>query len=208
MTITLQRVDKRTVVRTETVPYATAKRRDSSLVVGITKIVAPGRDGKIRVTYSYVYVDGKVIGRTKLNSVVISKPRTQILSVGTKRIITQGNAPAQSAPVQVASAPVPSPSSAQGIARSMLTARGWGSDQFDCLVTLWNHESGWRVHAANPSGAYGIPQALPGSKIGSAGPDWQNSAETQIKWGLGYIAERYGTPCGAWSQWQANGGWY
>lgn len=203
MTITLQRVDKRTAVRTETVPYATTKRRDSSLVVGTTKIVTPGRDGKLRVTYSFVYLDGKVIGRTKLKSVMISKPRTQILNVGTKRIVTQGNAPAQ-----VASAPVPSPSSAQGIARSMLTARGWGSDQFDCLVTLWNHESGWRVHAANPSGAYGIPQALPGYKMGSAGPDWQNSAETQIKWGLGYISDRYGTPCGAWSQWQANGGWY
>jgi uncharacterized protein YabE (DUF348 family) len=203
MTITLQRVDKRTAVRTETVPYATTKRRDSSLVVGTTKIVTPGRDGKLRVTYSFVYLDGKVIGRTKLKSVMISKPRTQILNVGTKRIVTQGNAPAQ-----VASAPVPSPSSAQGIARSMLTARGWGSDQFDCLVTLWNHESGWRVHAANPSGAYGIPQALPGYKMSSAGPDWQNSAETQIKWGLGYISDRYGTPCGAWSQWQANGGWY
>ena len=74
-------------------------------------------------------------------------------------------------------------------------------------MTLWNHESGWRVHAANGSGAYGIPQALPGSKMGSAGPDWQNNAETQIKWGLGYIASRYGTPCGAWSSWQANG-WY
>jgi hypothetical protein len=128
--------------------------------VGTTKIVTPGRDGKLRVTYSFVYLDGKVIGRTKLKSVMISKPRTQILNVGTKRIVTQGNAPAQ-----VASAPVPSPSSAQGIARSMLTARGWGSDQFDCLVTLWNHESGWRVHAANPSGAYGIPQALPGSGL-------------------------------------------
>ena len=58
------------------------------------------------------------------------------------------------------------------------------------------------------SGAYGIPQALPGSKMASAGSDWQNSAETQIKWGLGYISSRYGTPCGAWSTWQAHGGWY
>jgi hypothetical protein len=63
------------------------------------------------------------------------------------------------------------------------------------------------VHAANPSGAYGIPQALPGAKMASAGPDWQNSAHTQINWGLGYIASRYGTPCGAWAHSQATN-WY
>ena len=90
----------------------------------------------------------------------------------------------------------------------MLEARGWGNDQFSCLVTMWNHESGWRVNAANPSGAYGIPQALPGSKMASAGADWRTNPATQIKWGLEYISSRYGTPCGAWSQWQANGGWY
>jgi hypothetical protein len=64
------------------------------------------------------------------------------------------------------------------------------------------------VHAYNPSGAYGIPQALPGSKMASAGSDWQNNPETQIRWGLNYIASRYGTPCNAWYQWQAHGGWY
>ena len=69
---------------------------------------------------------------------------------------------------------------------------------------MWSRESGWRTNAANPSGAYGIPQALPGSKMSSAGPDWQTNAETQIKWGLGYIAARYDTPCGAWSFWQAH----
>ena len=90
----------------------------------------------------------------------------------------------------------------------MLEKRGWG-DQFSCLITMWNHESGWRVNAANPSsGAYGIPQALPGSKMASAGADWQTNPATQITWGLNYIADRYGDPCGAWSQWQANGGWY
>jgi hypothetical protein len=64
------------------------------------------------------------------------------------------------------------------------------------------------VHAGNPvTGAYGIPQALPGAKMASAGPDWQNNAHTQIKWGLGYIAGRYGTPCGAWAHSQATN-WY
>ncbi len=100
------------------------------------------------------------------------------------------------------------PASAQGIARSMMAANyGWGDDQFACLVSLWNRESGWRVNAANSSGAYGIPQALPGSKMASAGADWQTNPATQIAWGLGYIAGRYSNPCGAWGHSESNG-WY
>ena len=93
------------------------------------------------------------------------------------------------------------------IASALLSSFGWSGSQFGCLVSLWNRESGWRTTAANPSGAYGIPQALPGSKMASAGPNWQTDAETQIKWGLGYIAARYGSPCGAWGHSQATG-WY
>ena len=84
----------------------------------------------------------------------------------------------------------------------------WGDDEFACLVALWNKESGWRVGAYNAgSGAYGIPQALPGSKMASAGADWETNPATQITWGLGYISGRYGTPCGAWGHSQAKG-WY
>lgn len=79
--------------------------------------------------------------------------------------------------------------------------------QFQCFSNIVERESGWNVHAQNPSGAYGLVQALPGSKMASAGPDWQNNAATQIKWGLGYMNDRYGSPCGAWSFWQANN-WY
>ena len=89
----------------------------------------------------------------------------------------------------------------------MLGSYGWPSSEFGCLVSLWNAESGWDVHASNPSGAYGIPQALPGSKMASAGPDWQSNAATQIRWGLGYIKSLYGSPCGAWSHEQSSG-WY
>ncbi|MGZ4476001.1 MAG: aggregation-promoting factor C-terminal-like domain-containing protein [Nocardioides sp.] len=96
----------------------------------------------------------------------------------------------------------------KAIASALLGSFGWSGDQFGCLVNLWNRESGWNVHAANPSSsAYGIPQALPGSKMSSAGPNWQDDAETQIKWGLGYIRDRYGSPCGAWGHSESNG-WY
>jgi len=101
----------------------------------------------------------------------------------------------------------PNPGSAQAIGHDMVLARGWGEDQFACLVALFNRESGWNVYAANPSGAYGIPQALPGSKMASAGADWATNPATQISWGLGYIAARYGTPCGAWAHSQS-AGWY
>jgi hypothetical protein len=106
------------------------------------------------------------------------------------------------------SAAVPNPGSAQAYAQGAVMKRGWGEDQFNCLVSLWNKESGWRVNATNSSsGAYGIPQALPGSKMGSAGSDWATNAGTQIEWGLGYVTDRYGTPCGAWGHSQAMG-WY
>ncbi|GAB3616844.1 hypothetical protein GCM10027416_14010 [Okibacterium endophyticum] len=102
----------------------------------------------------------------------------------------------------------PDPGSAQAVAYEMVAARGWGEDQYSCLVSLWNKESGWRVNAHNASsGAYGIPQALPGSKMATAGADWETNPATQITWGLGYIQGRYGSPCGAWAHSQSVG-WY
>jgi hypothetical protein len=102
----------------------------------------------------------------------------------------------------------PDPGTAQSIAFDMLSSFGFDPNtQFSCLDNIWTRESGWRVNAANASGAYGIPQALPGSKMATAGADWQTNPATQIKWGLGYIQSKYGTPCNAWSFWQANG-WY
>ncbi|TFD32978.1 transglycosylase SLT domain-containing protein, partial [Cryobacterium cryoconiti] len=124
--------------------------------------------------------------------------------------------PPPSAPAPKPAAPAPArpaaptnPSGAQAIARDMMAAKyGWGADQLGCLVSLWNKESGWNVNAYNPSsGATGIPQALPGSKMASAGADWATNPATQISWGLGYIADRYGNPCGAWNKSVASG-WY
>jgi hypothetical protein len=101
------------------------------------------------------------------------------------------------------------PTGAQAIARDLMASMyGWGDDQFGCLVKLWSKESGWNAGAMNrSSGAYGIPQALPGSKMASAGADWETNPATQIKWGLGYISGRYGTPCSAWNTSESQG-WY
>ncbi|MFH0242557.1 transglycosylase SLT domain-containing protein [Streptomyces sp. HK10] len=83
-----------------------------------------------------------------------------------------------------------------------------GGGQFQCFSSIVERESGWNYKAQNPSsGAYGLVQALPGSKMASAGADWQTNPATQIKWGLNYMNDRYGSPCGAWEFWQANH-WY
>ncbi|WP_343916464.1 lytic transglycosylase domain-containing protein [Agrococcus citreus] len=116
------------------------------------------------------------------------------------------SAPRAAIPIPAVAAP--DPGSAQAAARQMVLARGWGEDQYACLYNLWQRESNWNVYAQNrSSGAYGIPQSLPGSKMASAGADWQTNPVTQISWGLGYIAGRYGTPCGAWGHSQSVG-WY
>lgn len=116
-----------------------------------------------------------------------------------------------SEPVKVVSAPavgIPDPGTAQAIAYGMLKSMGLGDDQYSCLVALWDRESHWNVYSSNSSsGAYGIPQALPGSKMASAGEDWATNPATQISWGLGYIASRYGDPCGAWAH-SEDVGWY
>jgi hypothetical protein len=98
---------------------------------------------------------------------------------------------------------------ARGIARQIAAQQyGWGDGEFACLNSLWAKESGWNYRATNPSsGAYGIPQALPGSKMGAYGSDWRTNPATQIKWGLNYIDGRYGSPCSAWSTAQSKG-WY
>ncbi|MFD7452846.1 peptidoglycan-binding protein [Kitasatospora sp. NPDC059827] len=110
----------------------------------------------------------------------------------------------------------PATMNAMGVARTVqitaqwkFPAHGWSvSGQFGCLDQIYNHESGWKVYATNPSsGAYGIPQSLPGDKMASAGSDWRTNPATQLQWGLDYIQSRYGSPCNAWSFWQSHN-WY
>jgi hypothetical protein len=94
------------------------------------------------------------------------------------------------------------------VARNLLADHGWSLDQFSCLDKLWTKESNWRVTADNPtSSAYGIPQALPGRRMAEYGSDWRTNPITQIRWGLDYIEDAYGTPCEAWAHSRATN-WY
>jgi hypothetical protein len=95
------------------------------------------------------------------------------------------------------------------IARQILKNKfGYGSGQFDCFNNIIMRESKWDINATNPSsGAYGIPQALPGSKMASEGSDWRTNPATQIIWGIKYMKDRYGSPCAAWG-FKSSHGWY
>ncbi|GID26723.1 hypothetical protein C8E87_2159 [Paractinoplanes brasiliensis] len=106
--------------------------------------------------------------------------------------------------------PIPSScneySGSRKIGCALMLEKGFPIAEFPCLDKLWKHESGWNYKAENKSsGAYGIPQALPGKKMASAGADWRTNPATQIKWGLGYVKGRYDTPCGAWGFFQDRG---
>ena len=177
---------------TEAIPFETEVVEDATLMKGSKIIDTHGRAGVRTTTYELERVGGVVVGKTVVTSIVTTAPVTQVERVGTMEMPT----------VNV------SPGTAQALGQQMAAARGWGDDQFACLYPLWKHESGWRVNAENKSsGAYGIPQALPGSKMASVAADWRTNPATQITWGLGYIEGRYGTPCAAWSHSVAKG-WY
>jgi hypothetical protein len=140
-----------------------------------------------------------------------------ILEASESKTVTMVGAPAvaeiQIADPAPANAPTldlaaPNPGSAQATAQSLMPQWGFSvATYWSCLDSLWQVESGWDYLAENASGAYGIPQALPGSKMASAGADWATDPTTQIKWGLGYIQSTYGNPCTAWDHEEADG-WY
>lgn len=178
--------------------YATVEEKDASLPEGERKVVTAGVNGDASDTYAVQSADGEEVSRELVASVVATVKVDEVVKVGTKKEVVE--APAATAAI--------SSGDPRAIGRDLAAARGWGAEQFRCLDALWTRESSWNVYADNPtSSAYGIPQALPGSKMASAGADWATNPATQITWGLNYIAGRYGTPCGAWGQSQSVG-WY
>ena len=200
----------------QSIPFNTIKKNDPTLAQGTTKVQTEGKEGTMEITNLVTKNGTKTLSSNTISEYVKTVPTNRIILVGTKqpeapKVSTNSNSNSSSSGSN--SAPKASSNNygttlAQGdyqsYAHSQVLARKWGEDQFTCLVLLWQRESGWRVNAANPSGAYGIPQALPGSKMG---PGWQTDAKVQIDWGLSYIAGRYGTPCGAWGHSNATG-WY
>ena len=164
----------------ESIPLAHAEQvvDDPHATQGATRVVQDGRDGAIERTWHVVSRGGSEVRRE-----LVDETRTEPVD----RVVAVGSAP-----------PVVTSGDARAIGKSLAAEWGWTGSEWTCLESLWQRESRWSPAAANSSsGAYGIPQALPGSKMASAGEDWKTNPATQIKWGLGYIKGRYTTPCGA-----------
>jgi hypothetical protein len=160
---------------------------DKYLPVGYTKVVSRGDPGVQLAMYSVTSVNGVETDRQLLAGFVVKEPTHDVVSVGSLVV------PSRGAIV---------PGSNRDIGKQIAAEWGWTGVEWLCLDNLFEKESNWRTEADNPSSsAYGIPQALPGNKMASAGADWLTNPATQITWGLGYIKGRYGTPCGAWAAW-------
>jgi hypothetical protein len=187
------------------VPNNVIRQDDSSILKGDEVVTDAGQEGEKLDTYIVNSVAGHESGRELLSSLVLKAPKDKIIKVGTYVQVAEEVAPSVVVDSPKASAPK---SEIKKYAYDQMLAMGYGADQWSCLENIWQRESGWRVKAGNMfSGAYGIPQALPGSKMSAYGSDWETNYEPQIKWGLHYIKGRYGSPCGAWSKWQSRG-WY
>jgi len=183
---------------THRVKFRVIIKRDKSLPKGKKVVRRSGTAGKAVVVYQVRSVNGVEVSRSQVRRSIVIAPTTKVVAVGV----------APSADPSVSAVAVP-PGSAKAFAQSYIADKyGWGNDQFGCLVELWDRESHWNAHAHNSgSGAHGIPQAMPGSKMSQFGADWYNNPQTQIKWGANYIDGRYGNPCGALGHSNSTG-WY
>lgn len=213
-TIRISRITEKTIEENYTEPFQTLTENDPTMWADQRTVVQAGVNGEGTRTYRVRMRGDQEVSRELLISVERVAPVPEVVKQGTRPVAEREAEAARAAEakrkaiVTVPAGPPVDPGSSRDIARSMLAAYGWGDDQWQCLDALWNRESGWNYQNLNrSSGAYGIPQALPGSKMASAGADWRTNPATQIRWGLGYIQGRYGSPCAAWGHSERRG-WY
>lgn len=201
--VTIERSGSTVETSEKSIPFNTIKKETDSLPKGTTKVQQEGKKGMMQYTNLVTKAGSTVSESNTLTSWIKKAPVDKIVLVGTGETSSSSSSSSSSGSSNYGTTtPV---GEAQNIAHKKLIAKGWDESQFTCLVQLWQKESGWSTTAHNPSsGAHGIPQALPGSKMGAG---WESDANVQITWGLNYIAERYSTPCGAWGHSQSTG-WY
>lgn len=186
-------ITEKTIVEVQSIPFETVTKNVAN-GASETKdqVLQEGREGKKEVTYRVKYQNDVEIERTEVSSVVLEEPVNKIVQVRAKQTTSRSSSGRTYISGSVAEY--------QAYARARCSAYGWSTADFNCLVALWNKESKWNPNAYNArSGAYGIPQALPASKMATAGTDYRTNYKTQINWGLSYISSRYGSPSAAWS---------
>ncbi len=181
----------------EEIPFETITKDVSKGSNTTNRVIQEGKNGIKEVTYKVKYKDKKEIERTQISSKVIKKPVNKIVQIQTKVTSRSGGRFGSGSALVY-----------QQYAATVCHSYGWSEADVECLISLWNKESGWNPYSYNASsGAYGIPQALPGSKMASKGSDYKTNYQTQINWGLSYISSRYGNPQNAWGHWLSKG-WY
>ena len=174
---------------TEPIPYNTIRKETSTLPKGTERVQTKGREGMMEATKLVTRVNGQVTGENVLTRQVTTPPVDEVVLVGSMETQKLGT-----------TVPV---GEMQQWAHDYLLSNGGMEEDFTATVQLIGKESGWRVDASNPSGAYGLPQALPGSKMASAGADWATNYQTQLKWFWNYCNGRYGGVRQAWAHWLA-----
>jgi len=187
MSMRIWREGKQTITVDESIDFEIETIDNADQPVGYREIRSAGILGKRNVTYEITIQDGQESSRVEIASIITEQPIKQIEVIGTKAT---------------------TPEEARVLGYKMMLDYGFSEDQWTCLDSLWYRESRWLLTATNPtSGAYGIPQSLPASKMATVGSDYLTNAATQISWGLKYIKDRYVTPCGAWNK-SESVGWY
>jgi hypothetical protein len=179
------RVGKTISSEEQTIPAPVETIEDPNLPAGTTQVRQAGADGRKLVTFELELHNGAEASRRTIQEVIASEPVKRVVVRGTKVVISN-------------------PSANVALGQQIAGQMGWGHE-FSCIYQIFQRESKWNHLARNrSSGAYGIPQALPGSKMG---PGWESDPAVQIRWGIGYMVNRYGSPCRANSFWQVNH-WY
>lgn len=194
-------ITEKTIVEVQSIPFETVTKNVAN-GASETKdqVLQEGKEGKKEVTYRVKYQNDVEIERTEISSVVLEEPVNKIVQVRANQTTSRSSSSRTYISGSVAEY--------QAYARARCSAYGWSTADFNCLVALWNKESKWNPNAYNASsGAYGIPQALPASKMATAGTDYRTNYKTQINWGLSYISSGYGSPSAAWSHSKSTG-WY
>ena len=195
-------VTEKIVEEEESIPFETITKDVSNGASSTkNKVLQEGEEGIKKVTYKVKYQNDTEIEKNKIAEEVTKEPVNKIVQVSSNVVTSRSESTSRGKITGTVA-------EYQQYARERCSAYGWSDNDFSCLVSLWNRESGWNPNTRNrSSGAYGIPQALPASKMASAGSDYMTNYKTQINWGLSYINSRYGSPSSAWSYFKSNG-WY
>lgn len=199
-----EKIVEKIVKETIEIPFETITREVTGSADGekVNRILQEGQNGIKEITYKIKYQNDVEIERTQISEVVIQEPVNKIVQISVQ---LSSRAAAANRIQSGASAEA---ATCQAYARQRCSDYGWSDEDYYNLVVLWEKESHWNMYAQNRySGAYGIPQALPASKMAQEGSDYLTNYETQINWGIKYIYQRYGNPTKALSHSNSKG-WY